>query len=132
MRQSKKMLKFVSLILVVLTIVLCTLFSTSAGNNIQPLYNNTASTSVSLSISGINSTSCAQISTSRSMQINITMELQKLKSGSYETIKTWTASRTGTILAIEKTRLINALATYRLKVTFDAGADHIVKYAYPS
>ena len=59
------------------------------------------------------------------------MELQKVKSGTYTTIETWSTSETGTTITITETRLINVLATYRLKVTFTAGSETIVRYAYP-
>ena len=88
-------------------------------------------TSCSLTISGVNSTSDAALHTRTSMSISIAMELQKLKSGSYSTIKTWSASKTGTQLSMEETRLINVLASYRLKVTFTAGNETVISYAYP-
>lgn len=84
-----------------------------------------------LTISGINSTSSASMQTARSMSLSIKMELQKIKSGTYTTIETWTASRTGMTLSMCEDRLINILATYRLKVTFTAGNETIVRYAYP-
>ena len=45
------------------------------------------------------------------------MELQKKKSGTYETIKTWSASKTGTYLSVAEKRTINLLSDYRLKTT---------------
>ena len=86
----------------------------------------------SLTISGINSTSKASMVTSTSMSLKIKMELQKLKNGTYTTVETWSASKTGTTLSMSETRLINALSTYRLVVTFHAGNETIVRYAYPS
>lgn len=60
------------------------------------------------------------------------MELQKKKSGTYETIKTWSVSKTGTYLSVAEKRAINLLADYRLKTTFTAGMETRVAYAYPS
>ncbi len=60
------------------------------------------------------------------------MELQKKKSGTYETIKTWSASKTGTYLSVAEKRTINLLSDYRLKTTFTAGTETRVAYAYPS
>lgn len=58
------------------------------------------------------------------------MELQKKKSKGYETVETWTASKTGTILTISESRNINILCNYRLKVTFTAGNETEVIYKY--
>ena len=98
---------------------------------VEPRYANISSTGCSLKISGLNSTSSAFIHAKKSMSLKIKMELQKKKSGVYQTIETWNASRTGASLALEKDRLINVLADYRLKVTFTAGSETVVSYAYP-
>lgn len=92
---------------------------------------NIRSSECSLTISGINSTSSASMVTNSSMSLKIKMELQKLKNGTYTTVATWSDSITGTVLSMSETRLINALSTYRLVVTFDAGNETIVRYAYP-
>ena len=126
----------------IISIVLCLLlcFSMAAyafeedskGNEANnPRYNNITACSCELYISGINSTSEARLQTGNSMMIAIKMELQKLKDGSYTTVKTWTDSRTGTVLTMSENRLINIFATYRLKVTFTAGSETVVSYAYP-
>jgi hypothetical protein len=58
------------------------------------------------------------------------MEIQKKKSSGYETVETWTTSRTGVGVSITEKRTINALSTYRLKVTFTAGSETAVQYDY--
>ena len=58
------------------------------------------------------------------------MELQKEKSKGYETVETWTSSKTGTVLAMSESRNINVLCNYRLKVTFTAGKETEVVYKY--
>ncbi len=98
---------------------------------VEPRYVNITATTCSFNISGINSTSSAVIHAKKSMSLKIKMELQKKKSGVYKTIETWNASRTGTYLTMEEDRLINVLADYRLKVTFTAGSETVVSYAYP-
>lgn len=98
---------------------------------VAPQYANVSSKSCSLVISGVNSTSSATLHSRSSMALSIIMELQKKKSGSYQTIETWKSSRTGTVLTMEEDRLINILADYRLKVTFSAGSETIVAFAYP-
>lgn len=98
---------------------------------IAPMYANISANSCSLSIKGVNSVSSAVLHAKGSMYLHIKMELQKKKSGIYQTIETWTSSRTGMVLSMEEERLINALASYRLKVTFTAGSETVAYYAYP-
>lgn len=121
--------KAVSLLLCILMVFSCVQMSVCASA--EPYNLNIATSSCSFDISGINSTSRASMKTASKMSISICMELQKIKSGVYTTIETWSQSKTGISLALEETRLINALATYRLKVTFKAGSETIVRYAYP-
>ena len=59
------------------------------------------------------------------------MELQKKKSGVYETIETWSTSRTGMSLGMDEKRNINILCDYRLKATFTAGSETVISYDYP-
>ena len=81
-------------------------------------------------ISGLTLYANATLKAKSSMSLSITCELQKLKSGDYETIKTWTASDTARILTWDDSRLINLLATYRIKVTFTAGSESVTLYDY--
>lgn len=126
----------------VLSIMMCCLlcFSTFAsaayeetdtGDFIEERYATISSKSCSISISGINSTSKAILKSNSTQSLSIKMELQKIKNGTYTTIETWTTSKTGTTISIEKDRLINVLSTYRLKVTFSAGSETVVSFAYP-
>lgn len=126
----------------ILSVTMCMLFcfftvtcakaeGVSEDENSGIKYTYISSISCSLNISGINSTSRAQLYAKSSTSLKIKMELQKLKSGSYSTVETWTATKTGTSLSMEETRLINILATYRLKVTFTAGSETVTSYAYP-
>lgn len=85
-----------------------------------------------ISISGITANCTSSLNTRSSTKLSIKMELQKKKSGTYETIKTWSASKTGTYLSVAEKRTINLLADYRLKTTFTAGTETRVAYAYPS
>jgi len=94
-------------------------------------YSVISSDTYKIRISGITATCSASLSASYSTSLTIKMELQKKKSGTYSTIKTWTTSRTGTSVGIEETRTINPLSTYRLKVTFTAGSETIVRYDNP-
>lgn len=97
----------------------------------EPRYSVMESNMCAFSISGINSVMTATLTSQYSTSLKITMELQKLKSGVYKTIETYTETGSGYSLSMEETRLINALASYRLQVTFTAGSETVVSYAYP-
>lgn len=99
---------------------------------ITPFYVNIYYASSKIKISGIKSTCEAILKTDKSMKLEIKMELQKLKSGTYQTIETWKNSKTGTYLEISKSRNINIFCDYRLKVTFTAGNETEVVYRYPA
>lgn len=127
MRRTKKLVAMVLCLIMLFSCFQLTAFCETAS--VMNL--NISAETCSLMISGINSTSSASMQTARSMSLSIKMELQKIKSGTYTTIETWTSSKTGTIITMSEDRLINILATYRLKVTFTAGSETIVRYAYP-
>ena len=97
---------------------------------LQSIYINKSSCFIS--ISGITANCTSSLNTRSSTKLSIKMELQKKKSGTYETIKTWSASKTGTYLSVAEKRAINLLADYRLKTTFTAGTETRGAYAYPS
>ena len=99
---------------------------------IMPYYTDIGDTITKLSISGIVSTCTATLKSSKSQTLSIKMELQKEKSSGYETIKTWTSSTTGTYLTMSEKRNINIFSDYRLKVTFTAGSEIKIVYAYPN
>lgn len=81
-------------------------------------------------ISGIKATCSAKLVTNKSAALKIKMELQKKKSDGYETVETWTGSKSGTSLTMTETRNINRLCKYRLKITFIAGSEKEVAYKY--
>lgn len=83
-----------------------------------------------LTVSGIKAKCTALVQTSKSMNLSIKMELQKEKSSGYETVETWTDSKTGTYLSMSESRNINVLSNYRLKITFNAGGETQVVYRY--
>lgn len=97
---------------------------------LQSIYINKSSCFIS--ISGITANCTSSLNTRSSTKLSIKMELQKKKSGTYETIKTWSVSKTGTYLSVAEKRTINLLSDYRLKTTFTAGTETRVAYAYPS
>lgn len=105
----------------------------AANNNtygITPLYTIILSNTASLTISGIKAECKAAVKSNTSVALKIKMELQKEKSNGYETVETWTSSKTGTYLAMSESRNINIFSAYRLKVTFTAGNETEVVYRY--
>ncbi|MGN1316453.1 MAG: hypothetical protein ACI4VW_05245 [Acutalibacteraceae bacterium] len=130
----KKFLKKVlSIALAALTVFGCSVVTyaqTTSYETVSPYYVNITSVSAELSISGIKANCTAALKAKSSMNLSIKMELQKEKSSGYETVETWTASKTGTSLSMSESRLINALSDYRLKVTFTAGSETQVLYRY--
>ena len=98
--------------------------------NIAPCNVNIDHTGAALSISGIKAECSASLYAKKSAKLKIKIELQKEKSGGYETVETWSDSKTGTILSMSKSRNINMLCNYRLKVTFTAGSETGTIYKY--
>lgn len=99
-------------------------------NEVTPCYTDIKNHNEMINISGIKATCSADIRVNSSKYLKIVMELQKKKSNGYETVKTWTSSKTGTTLSMSESRNINALCTYRLKVTYTAGSEQVVAYKY--
>lgn len=102
------------------------------STQITPKFSIIAKTTTSFSITGLNANVSTTLTSNSSVSLNIKVELQKEKSSGYETIETWTKSGTGTYLNFEKTRLINLLSNYRIKVTFTAGSESTTIYRYPA
>lgn len=94
-------------------------------------YSTVESSRCGIKNSGANASMYAILQTRENTSLSITMELQKSKSGIFKTIETYETTTVGRFLDINETRLINVFATYRLKVTFTAGSETVVCYAYP-
>lgn len=99
-------------------------------SNIVPYYTDIQNCSVTFSISGIKANCKAKLIVEKSTKLKIKMELQKEKSNGYETVETWSDSKTGTYLSMSESRNINVLSNYRLKVTFTAGNETETIYKY--
>lgn len=134
MTKQKIMLKKLSLLILVFLMVLSNAFVVNANvnndNEIRPFYVNILRRDVSLNISGIKAECTASLRANKSMTLKIKMELQKSKSNGYETVETWTSSKTGTYLTMSESRNINIFSDYRLKVTFTAGSETEIVYKY--
>lgn len=98
---------------------------------IMPCFTTISAITTSFTISGINSTSSVVLSSKVSTSLYIKIEFQKEESTGYKTLETWTKSGTGTVLALEETRLINIFADYRIKVTCTAGSETYTVFDYP-
>ena len=135
----KKIVSFI-LTFVIIMSVLCMGFSSFANshesaNEDEPIYRYQVigSHNSGLHINGITAICDAGLGAKYSTNLSITMELQKLSSGSYSTIKTWSKTNPNTTsLEIVESRLINVLSTYRLKTTFTAGNETVVVYSNPT
>lgn len=134
---KKNILKVVSLVLVVMTVLLtcACAFATDTDtpvDEIEPTrYTNIAATSLSFYISGVTAHCGATLTAKKSMSIQIVMTLQKKNSsGTYSNVKTWSVSKTGINASLGETRVINPLSTYRLKGTFTAGGETATFYKY--
>lgn len=129
--------KFFSVVIATLLLCSCCFFAKAEVLNVNdPQYNTQRYSTVDSSkcgikISGANASMNAILRTQKDTQLSITMELQKSKNGIFKTIETYEATKFGHLLDISETRLINVFATYRLKVTFTAGSETVVCYAYP-
>lgn len=135
MRKNRKISVIISVVMALLMALSASFVSyakTVDDNSAQPYYVNIKSPYAAITKSGITVTATAKLVAQKSMQLKIVMELQKKKSDRYETIKTWSASKTGTRLAMSEKRNINILCDYRLKVTFTAGNETSVVYRYLS
>ena len=126
---SRKIISFLLAVLTIFSTAIVASAKESDDNEIAPCYADGIH-NAQFSISGIKATCSADIRVSSSQYLKIVMELQKKKSNGYETIKTWTSSKTGTSLSMSESRNINALCTYRLKVTYTAGDEKVVAYKY--
>lgn len=137
LKRSKIFKSTVCLLLTLTILVSCTLltaFVSAADNDengIQPYFTVIDHYTCSLKISGISATSTAQLTAGSSTSLSVKMELQKLKSGVYTTVETWTNNKTGYSISMSEKRTINIFSDYRLKVTFTAGGETSIAYAYP-
>ena len=132
-KQNNKLNKFVLILLSILMIfgnVTVANATDNHDNEVAPLYVNISNHFEQIEISGIKAKCTATLKSQKSVPLKIKMELQKEKSKGYETVETWTGSKTGTLLSVSESRNINVLCNYRLKVTFTAGKETEVVYKY--
>ena len=128
--------KFILICLSFIMLLICPLNAYAAENNnngqVGLMYTTIDKNTLCISISGIKASCNASMTSKKSTTLKIKMELQKKKSSGYETVETWSNSKNGTALALSKSRNINVLCDYRLKVTFTAGSESATVYKYPA
>ena len=70
------------------------------------------------------------MTTKRSADLYIQLQIQKKKDGTYSPYITYAKTGTGTTLALAKDINVNILYTYRLKATFEADTETSVRFLY--
>lgn len=130
--KSKPIKLFLCLFMMLSLLAPCAAVSAAQQEEISPRAQVIDSYYANISISGITAKCSASLGASYSTTLRITMELQKENSSGYENVKTWTSSTYGRSHSMSESRAINLLSDYRLKVTFTAGNESRVAYAYPS
>ena len=109
--------------------------SSADDGEVMPMSSYVDGRTVLLSISGLSAKVSGRLSTSSSViKITIKLELQKLSSGEYKTVKTWEETFNSTYAYLEESAIVNPFSTYRVKGTFTAatatGAELGVCYDY--
>ena len=109
--------------------------SSADDGGVMPMSSYVDNRIVRLRISGLSAEVSGELSTVPPViKITIKLELQKLSSGEYKTVKTWEQTFNGTYGYFEDSAIVNPFSTYRLKGTFTAatatGAELAVCYAY--
>lgn len=84
--------------------------TTYISSHIENITHGAISTTVTAKVTG----------TTAVTKVKIKMELQKLSSGTYSTIETWSQTFTARTGSMEESKVTNPFGTYRLKVTFTA------------
>lgn len=128
-------IQIMTILLSVTAILTSGLILVNAANitddEISPQYVTINNCMAHIEISGLKANCYASVSSDYSTSLSIVIELQKEKSNGYETIETWSASAQNDYLAMEKSRYINRLNNYRIKVTIKADRETTVLYKYP-
>ena len=130
--KSKPIKLFLCLFMMLSLLAPCAAVSAAEAEEITPMAAVIDSYSCGITISGVTAKCNAWLGASYATTLRITMELQKENSSGYENVKTWTSSKYGVSMNVSESRAINLLSDYRLKVTFTAGNESRVAYAYPS
>lgn len=125
-------------ILTLFMLVACALpaFSLDIEEPVEPIvpeapYVTIRSTDASIKVSGTTATCYAKVTSQKSASLKLKMVLQKKSGSTWSTVETWNSSKTGTSLSSTNTKTVSSGGTYRLKVTFTAGAESTTQIVYP-
>ena len=133
MHKTKSIIALLLAVILLMQIAPCAFAEdteTPVDDPIIERYTNIDGAFCSCYISGITLYATATLTAKSSMSLKIKIEVQKLKSGEYSTVETWTGSKTGIYLTLDEHRTINIFSTYRIKVTFTAGGESTTLYDY--
>lgn len=128
--------KFLSVILALITILSCfgstTVFGQTSDEDyeIQPRMTIIDATMPGFTKKGITLYVSGVMTTKRSADLYIQLQIQKKKDGTYSPYITYAKTGTGTTLALAKDINVNILYTYRLKATFEADTETSVRFLY--
>lgn len=132
------MKRLLSVVLTGLMLVVCALpvFAADEQESAEPIvpptrYTVIRSKSASISVSGTTASCNAKLTAQSSATLTIKMTLQKKSGSTWSNVQSWTASKTGTLLTLSKTKSVTSGGTYRLKVTFSAGSESVSQTVYP-
>ena len=100
------------------------------GNEIMPCWTTIESYAAAFEVSGLKATASVSLTSQVSTSLKIVVYLQKETSSGYETVKTWTTTGSGYLLAMEESATANIFLNYRIKVTMTAGSETITVFRY--
>lgn len=98
---------------------------------IAPCFTTIMTAAYAITIDGITAHVSGSLTPKYKTSLSITLDLQKYSSGSWSTVKTWTASANDIHLTLEGSKVINIFSDYRLKATFKADQETVIRYRYP-
>lgn len=100
-------------------------------STIMPRYSTIAGYGVGFDVSGFTATATANLTSQVKTSLKIVIYLQKETSDGYETVETWTTSKSsGYSIALDGTSTINIFLNYRIKVVMTAGPETITVFRY--
>lgn len=116
-----KILKITAISLIITLIIPFFALASDSEKEVQPKTTYISTYGAVIAHGAVTTTVSADMTgTSSVTKVKIKMELQKLSSGSYSTVETWSQTFTGRSGIMEETKITNPFSTYRLKATFTA------------
>ncbi len=128
--------KFLSVALALITVLSCfsatTVFGQTSDEDyvIQPRMAIIDQVIPGFTKKGITLYVSGMMTTKKSADLYIQLQIQKKKDGEYSPYITYAKTGTGTSLSLAKDINVNILYTYRLKATFEADTETSVRFLY--